>query len=300
MVYKTEQVTNNATPTLKLMTEVTNAFTAHPSWTFVKTYTQTGWEVSVWRSTGAANGTGKDVVVAYGRTTNAPTSAVRWLVSEGFNAATDQFIRPAGNPANTYTPDAVYSSLSGDTGVAWGASNTNPNVLNAVSSVDFTYWLKVTKRGAFCVTTADTFASYAGLFEPLWPHPQEYPVWMWEMGDNDVDGSGSATRRPSVSTSILDTFAIESSIDRVHAFTTPMGTIPSGSALYAGISQGSRYLLTHAETTNGEYRGLAYDCLVLRQDVDVARGDTVDVQGDTYVLFLDAVTYGLWVNTEAA
>lgn len=302
MVYATADVLASPEPTNVLRAAITTAIAGHPGWELVKDYTSGAYTCRTWKCKGASNGYGTDFFVTlFWGTASSATASMFWACSEQFNATSNLLIRPCANPASTLTPEATWASAYGATGYGPSASQIHTGVTTAVSTVAMTYWIKVTKRGIFVKTSSDTYGTYAGLFEPLWGHPQEFPIWLWEIGDADVDGAGSVSRRPACAgISMTDAFAVESHIDTgTHCLSTPMGSLPFGRELYGGKTIGSRYLLRHANGQNGEIRGLAWDCLVFMQEADVARGDMVTVDGHTYVCIDDSASAGLWMDKDA-
>lgn len=302
MVYRTGHTDAIAQPAVFIRSEIEAALSAHGGWQFVKEFVSSSFTCRTWKCLGASSGLGTDFFVTmFWNTAQTATGATYWSCHEQFNATSNLLIRACAPPAVTYTPEATWASAFGATGYLPNASQIPTSVTTTVSATSMDYWIKVTKRGIFVKTSSDTYGTYVGLFEPLVPHAQEFPIIQWSIGSSSAGTNGSVSRRPSCSgVSMSSAFSIRSEVSAANTLSALISSLPFGGVLYGGKAYGSRFYFKHATTTNGEGRGAAYDCLVFAQEADVARGDSVLVEGRKFVCIDDAVSTGLWVDTEAA
>lgn len=290
-------------PTMTVLNKIDELLVAHPAWTRLADAVDGGYTARQYRCSGAVSGLGYDWVLSLVYiTASAATSTVTVQASEDVDGA-GALVRGCVAPTTQMAPSATYAAFSDTTAYPVSSGNWNRYLILNTNPTDFTYYVVVTDRGLWLRSTADTYAKHAGLFEPFWDHVQEFPLYLSEIGTNDPDGGGSYSRRPSESGRIHpDVFALDSGISApARWYSTPMGTVPDAGELQAK-AYGTRLLLNHGSTDadNGEYRGLAYNCLIYSINAAVEVGDTIQVDGQTYVMLQDAVAYGMFVNTEAS
>jgi hypothetical protein len=302
MSYFTEQLVANASPSTVVRAKIDEMIQAHPAWDFVEEFVDGTYTSRVYKNDGALNGMGKDMYVTMSHTTATPTTSSFYLqASEGFDGTGNLLIRGCANPATTFTPEATFESATGATGYAPSNANWNRVLLSALNTTDMTYWLVVTATGIWYRSTVDLYASHCGFFDQLWSHANFYPIWMGHMGNNDIDLSGSVSRRPSqAGVSLTDAFATYSYDTTTTRFSTPIGTVPDVGSLFEK-AYGTRMFVYSGSLAadNGKYFGLARDVLVFNINATVNIGDTIQVGTDTYLCIYDGTTQGIFVNTEA-
>lgn len=298
MSYATGQITASVTPTDDLLDELEVLLAAHEAWTFVEEVTEGGLVHRVWKNSGAFNDWGDDFFVSFSQQTNQNGAGSLFVLPfEEWDTTAKQARRGAYTPSASVTPDATYASGRGDTldNLSHNSYFTK-NIVVTTSQVDFNYWLIVTKNGAFINTDVSNYGAYGGLFEPFNPnHEQEFPLVAWVIGNGASSNSSAVTRRPGQSgASISQCFAIYSHYSTSAVWTLLEGNIPHGNVYLGDSCIGSRYAVRYHNTTGVTHRGLMYDVLVFLSN-DVDPGDTITVNGDTYVYFRN----NFWVNTEA-
>lgn len=302
MAYFTEQRLLDSTPTTTVLTKIHDMMGDHAAWAHVEDWTDSTYTVRTYKCDSTVTGSGYDFYLHLSYTTaGAGTSQIFFQGSEGYDAANNLLIRGCGDPADTVTPDATYEAVAGNTGYAASSANWNRFMAGGVSTTDFTYWIVLTNTGFWFRSTTDNFGSHVGLFTPFWVHANEYPLWQFHVGNSDVDGGGSVSRRPSqAGVSMTDAFAVNSYNTANTQYSTMIGTVPNTGTLY-DKSYGSRFVVYHSTATsdNGKVRGLAKDFLTFNTDAAVAVGDTIDIGSDTYVNLYDGTTVGYFVNWDA-
>lgn len=304
MTYLTGRYLTQADSTMQLLPVLHAAFVDHPAWEHVEDVVAGTLTGRVYRNLGAVNSWGQDWYLVIRYTNTAPSSDLAIFAAEGWDATAKTLIRPCSGPQYTRTPSPTFAAVADTTGYPVTDGGTlNVFINNIIDDIDTTYWIKITSSGFWMKTNLDSFGTYAGLFEPFFPdYSQEFPLVVHAIGNTDVDGAGSVSRRPGVTTSLADCFAVFSHVTTATMFTTPLGSVPFGSDLVMGQGRcyGSRWVLYHTIPTGGGYRGLIPDCLIFQQDAGVTRGDTMLVEGRQYLCIDDAGTYGIWIDTEAA
>lgn len=303
MSFAHNTIVGSATPTTDLLTIIEASLTTHPAWEFVEEYVISTVTTRVWKCLGTENDFGTDFYICFRYTTaSAGTADLYITAAEEYSTSTHQATRGVGNPANIITPDATYNAYQGATAANFNSTVWNQLCWSVTSTVSFEYFVAVTSNYILVKTSATpTYANYVGLFQPFFPsNANEFPLVLCPFGNIDVDGSGSVSRRPTVTTSMTDAFAISCDENQsTMRYETAVGTVADTSAsLYQSGDGpvGCRALVYHTNTTGGTYRGLFYDVVILNQHGDVSRGDTVVINGETYYCVDDAGSYGLWIS----
>ena len=299
MSYFSEQRLLDSTPVTTVLNQVHTMMLAHPAWSHVEDSTDGGSTVRTYMCDGTLNGTGYTFYVHLSN--SAQTSPIYLRASEGWDTGTKKLIRGCVNPANTYAPEATYNSGFGATGYAASDSRWNPYTYFYCDTSNFTYWVLLTATGLWIGTGQSPFYQcFAGLFEPFWEHPNEFPLIQGPIGNNDTDAAASFSRRPSeTGTSWADMFAAYAHADTTSMYSPYIGSVPTAAALY-DKAYGAR-LMAYATVaaTNGSVRGLWRDLLVFAVSGAVAKGDTIDVGGSTYVCIYVSAGVGYFIDTEA-
>jgi len=298
-------IVGNATPSTELVTLIEAQLTAHAAWEFVEETVSGNSTIRVWRNLGLLNDFGTDFYLAIFRlTASIGTSNVYFSVGEEYSTVTHQVTRAVGNPASTVTPDATYNAYQGATAAAWNSASWNTLCFSVTSTVSMEYFIAVTKNFLLVKTSpTPTYAIYAGLFQPFFPsNANEFPLVLCPFGNTDIDGAGSVSRRPTVTTSMLDAFAIYCDENNSNVrFESVVGTLAdTSSSLYQSGDGpvGMRAVVYHTTSTGGSMRGLYYDVLIFSQHADVGRGDTVTINGSTYYCVDDGGSYGVWISED--
>lgn len=300
MSYFTEQRLLDTTPVTTVLNQIHTMMGAHAAWSHIEDSTDGSYTVRTYFCDGAVNGL-MDFYLHLSYVTAAKeTTNVYIQVSEDWDSGAKKLIRGAVNPATTFTPEGTYNSAYGATSYVPTNSAWNRNaVMSVMSKVNFTYWIVLTERGFWIRSTDSSYLMHGGLFLPFWSHANEYPLYLAPLGNADIDGSASLSRRPSESTSLTDAFAAYALMTTGVNHSTLLGTVPNTLTLY-DKAYGSRMQVVHSNAgVNGSCRGYLYDMLLFDVDAAVEIGDTIDVGTDTYVCLHDDGAYGYFVNTEA-
>lgn len=302
MSYFTQQLVASSTPSTTIRAKFDELIQAHPAWDFVKEWTDSTFTVRTYKNDGTLNGMGKDMYFHLSHTTaSAATSSFYMQCSEGFDATGNLLIRGCANPATTFTPEATFESATGATGYAASNANWNRVLLSATNTTDMTYWLVVTATGIWYRSTVDLYASHCGFFDQIFSHANFYPIWQAHIGNNDIDLSGSVSRRPSqAGVSLTDAFATYSYDVATTRLSTPMGQVPDIGMLFEK-AYGTRMLVYSGSLAadNGKYFGIARDLLTYNVNATVNLGDTIEVDGNTYLCIFDQTTTANFVNVDA-
>lgn len=302
MSYATGSIVGSPTPSTDFVSLIEAQLTAHPAWEFVETYVGVAYTSQIWKCLGLYNSWGQDFYVAISiQTSTLGTGTIYLDAYEQYNVTTHLGIRGVPNPGSTLTPTADGSAY-GNTGYAPRATQWNPYTYLYTSTVNFDYYILVTNNSLLFKSGASlAYGLQAGVFEPVWPHPNEWPLHLMVWGNADTDASGGTSRRPGVTVSSTDTYAIYSYPTFTIGYETLMGSISdTTNTLYAsGDAVGARPMIYHTNPVEGKVRGFIPDLLIFEQHADVARGDTVTIDGKVWVCVDDAGTNGLWMNTEA-
>ena len=177
MAYASGQITGSANPAADLMTQIHTVITGHASWSYFTTeFTSGSYTARVYKNAAAGNPAGVDFYVAVFRLTATPASNVYIVAMEGWDGTNKYPIRFCPGPTTNFAPDATYFGHPNTTTV-FGSAALNYNVSAPTNTTNFPYYIIVSTSGLF-VTTGNTNAPYAGLFEPWWGSATsaEYPL----------------------------------------------------------------------------------------------------------------------------
>lgn len=303
MGYVTGQITSSASHLDDLITAIEAEMTAHAAWTFIEEYDiSSSVRYRIWRNEWDQNDWGESFYIAFMFDPNYGTSDSFYIkVFEDWDPVSKLAKRGCPRPSNTATPEPDGSGR-GDTADDLGASSVDSyhwsGAYADTNNVDFTYWFSVNKNCIIGSTTLSPYAVYAGLFESFGAlHVNEFPLVIIPLDDHDADYSGSCTRRPGEEGNYMsDAFAVEG---LGGTWTTAVGTVPSGYALYGGSALGGRLKVENASSSAGPgLRGLLYHLLHFDVEAGVEEGDTITVNGDTWVLIHNG-SYHWFMNTAA-
>lgn len=309
MSYDTDTILS-ATPSTDLMTVIEAELTAHPAWEFVESHVDGSYTNRIWKCLGSANDWGVDYYVAFMRlTASIGTAPIIIEVAEDYNTSTHVATRGIVPPGSTLTPNATDASAYGSTTYAFSHANWNKTYTLTTTTTAFVYHIVATNNALVLMTSASTYPVYVGLFTPLWAADfvgKEFPLFVAQIGFNDVDGSGSFTRNPPLANvSSLDAFAayVIPQLEQCR-YQKPIGRIGvtgnlSGTKLY-----GAQVLVGTGNSSVTEARGYLPDALMFAGSAP--RGDTMTIDGDVWVSMynisgtLDGVATNLpiFFNTE--
>lgn len=298
MTYFTEQRVLDSTPVTTVLNQVHAMMLDHPAWSHVENSVDGAYTIRTYMCDGAVNGTGYTFYVHL--SSSAETSPIYVRASEGWDTGTKKLIRGCMNPANYYTPDATYNSGTGDTAYAFTDARWNPYTYFYCDQANFTYWVVLTATGLWVGGNRSPYQpAFAGLFDPFWDHPNEFPLIQGPVGNSDTDGSGSFSRRPSETAQYADMFAAYTFYAAESRYSPTLGAVPTEGTLY-DKAYGTRLMaLATTAAGNGAVRGVWRDLLMFAVTGGVAQGDTIDVDGVTYVCMMTYASVGYFVNTEA-
>lgn len=302
MGYVTGQITSSASHLDDVITAIEAEMTAHPAWTFIEEYDISATvRYRIWRNEWDQNDWGESFYIAFAFDPNyGTTDDFSIKVFEDWDAGNKTAARGCPNPSRTQTIGAD-GSLRGTTYDSLGTSiNADfyhcSRAYTRTNDVDFTYWAAVTKNCLIIFTSPSPYITYAGLFESFGAsHVNEFPLAIVPILYGDDDYSGTCTRRPGEEGEYMyDAYAIEG---RSHQWTRTDGTIPTSNYdFYGGGALGSRLYIDHERANVGPtVRGLYYDLLYFAVAAGVEAGDTITVQGSTWVYLKS----NIWMNTQA-
>lgn len=295
MAYGTNTITS-ATGPADLRTALEALMITQGNWDLVDSYTSGTYNVRMWKSRAAGNSWNKDFYLAMMTNTSAATN-LYFKVFEDYNVAAKLAYR--GVPGAVASIDPVTYSAYGATGYAPESSQwTAANNLSALTT-QYTYRARVTGEGLFmAVTTSGNPVFYCGLFQPLWPHPGEFPLCILQPGNN---GSFlGITRRPGASAASTTTWNLTAAFTTM--FDPLVGVLGTADGLRQGKTYASRLPVIHASTATAQselWRGyLGLDYVTMKVDPVVQPGDTVTIGGNQYVCTLVQTSYGLFSRTD--
>lgn len=274
MTYATNTITGSSTGPADLRTVIEGLLVAQGSWGSapVDSYTASTFNVHVWKNNGPT-----PFYLALNLNTAAPTNLV-FKVFEDYTVATHLGIR--GVTANNVL-DVASGSGYGNTGYAPEATQWTAGYLLSCPSSSFTYRVRVTANGVIAQSSASANPIYAGLFTPIWSHANEFPLMMWLLGGSSLAGF---TRRPGAASAATTNFEVSSSPD---FFDGAYGTLGQSDTLCGTRIYSSRVKAKMSSTITGQTelcRGyLDTDLLVVNPVTAAAAGDTVTINGVTYV-----------------
>lgn len=316
MSFQSGSYAASSTGASQLITGLETALAAHPSWSFIETFTSGTNTYRVWKCTGSganANDWGSDFYVVFARTTSGVQSNLTVYAGEGYNATTHQLIRPVAgrNTAVSATPNANYSYGDETNGVAWTDTVALAGVFpSSGNSVTVNWSAIVTKNGIWLKNDANTTAHfYVGLFDSkldgVSPHLTEpFPLMMWSSSLSAFQASNPAgvSRHPGVSA--------PSTLFGGHAifpYSTGYGH-QSATDLFQGETSAPRAaLMGNSIPSNhgaaGGLRGLVKDARMTGVGATPGITDTIVIDGQIYWYFNLANnfgTYAVWAKRDAA
>lgn len=238
----------------------------------------------VWKNPAANNPSGKDWFLSIAFAT-AGAGALRIGVFEEWNPTTDRAYR-----FSTYQSaiDVTHRSYAGASAYAL---NQIMYVDIETSTASFGYWISISKtRIAAIGSVMPTFLQYVGLYDPF----PEYAAAAGSLllplvagkvsaGRADAGANLGMTRIPpypggSAPYGFLLMPALGASM------TTFYPRLPTGNQIFGSAFVASKIELIMNDGASPARFGTLYDVVALPVDTTIARGDTVSVDGSTWVL----------------
>ena len=309
MTYATASI-NSATPATELMTAIEAALTT-AGFTLEDTVVSSGRTHRIWKSAAAGNSRNLDWFLHLSYLT-VGTGTVQMAAFEYFDPATHLAYRGtfSGAQNESTLPETTYYSRFGDTGYAldntnWNGHTFTPFAIATSTSVAFTHWISITTDRVLVMTSAAaTKVNWAGLYEVTADYEEflDGTGLLFPLGAGHVNSAafttdmGGFTRWPKKTTTATwyraNYMAVMgaggAALDfGIFGISGRIGTTPGE---VANGPKGSKVPIAHPlASTSSSYApstrmGYAPDILMFLADSSVARGDTLEVGGDDYIL----------------
>lgn len=274
----------------------------HPAWEYVEEVAVSGHPWRIWKCLGTENDFGADFHVALNITSTA--TSLRFNAFENWNPANKGLRRPCVRSSTTKACGADGSLDNGQeytTGVNYfGGTAMFNNFIWAPDAGGVEYWFSVTQNRIIAATRRSSDNSianaYVGHFESFIPdHPNEHPLVNIQPHQTSTSATvytvGAWSRHPGrEGITNRENFAVYPMIAGVASdWTKSAGTVgsPGTGDLFHDLKPvGSRMLsrpLPAGDATWGHLRGLYYNILDISVVAGVTIGDTVTIDGDTWV-----------------
>lgn len=242
----------------------------------------------IWRNPAANNPSAQDYYLDIFYNT-AGAGTVRFQLFEDYNATTKQMIRMATYASSV---DATYRSYQA-AGLA--LESTNPaRIFLTTSTASFGYWILVTNKAIVSIGSVDpTYMGYLGLYDP-------YPEYAAAAGDlllplvsarmvqgTSQPGGGQnplgLTRIPPqpAGNGAPYSFVTQSALPQL---SSTQVRLPTGNSIFGGGFVAADIEIVMPVPTSPARFGTLYDVAILPVDATIARGDTVSIDGNTWVL----------------
>ena len=244
----------------------------------------------VWKNPAANNPAGLDWYVDLYYPT-AGAGSVKVVAFEAYDAAADRAYRLPGYAGNL---DATYRSFfpTATSLEAAGGAYARPDILTSTAS--FGYWISITEERIAVIGSVDpTYMLYAGLYDPYPGYAAAAGEMLFPLvsakiiqgisqigGSLNVLGLNRLPPWPAGSAPYND-LGMRIVIPNL---TTNYPRIPTGSLLMGGEFVASKIELILNGVVAPARLGTLYDVAILPVDSTVARGDTVTIDGNTWVL----------------
>lgn len=298
MAYQSGTITSDPAPSTTMLNVIETMLGAHAAWAFVEERVSGIYTCRIWRNKGTVNALGQDWYLIIRRTTTSlGTSQILLNAAETYDGAGNVSRSCPGSA--TLTPDATYNAVAAAP-VALSALSASVTPISTLTST-FTYWLIVTNNTIVLRNTAAAFGFYVGLYSSFWL--TDWPTKDFPLVDTLIavsSAAGSVTRLPGTTVATSSAGAVDLSQTAAAwdpALGTIGGTVPD---LGNAVPRGSRLAVSGASTGVVVKRGLYYDLLYFQVATGVAAGDTIVVNGQTYVCMVVTGTVGYFANTAAA
>ena len=241
----------------------------------------------VWKNSAANNPANVTFFVdVYYPTTGG--GAIRLNLFEDYDAATDRNYRQVSYATSL---DATYRSYS--PGASTLESGGSTRVAINTSTASFGYWILVSNKAIIAIGSVDpTIAGYVGLYEPRPEYAAAagallFPVVACRLqaGFSQVTGSSNPfglTRIPPYGVSNAP-YMFSTRVE-IPSLSTLYARLPTGNTIFGSTFAASKIEIILELSASPARLGTLYDLMAVPVDSTVARGDTVSIDGDTYVL----------------
>lgn len=334
MVYVTGTRVNEPTPAVSLNTAIRNAIAQHTNWAFIESFTDAaGYIHDIYRCNAAGNAVGRDFFVGFMRAPNNTSQNLSVEAFELYDAVAHQYTRPVPViPSVTITPTSQGTTdetprllNAGESGVGRNQPLYSENQITVgPAGGTYDYWILVTANGVMVSTRIGSafYGQYISILEsfvyqPTVNDPCPLVIAPLTASQGSIyGGSGYSSVRASRAPLTggvarngaifgLYPFVVADTAGGITPSWTGIGTrltstdtpdlYQNGAPLASRAVAISDALGIYTPNQVGAVRGLWRDMLKLRLGSGATQGDTIVVNGQTYVCTGQSV----WFNTQA-